>query len=188
MQTRGYEESPIIQDISRAVSQWIPESIDSLFSSPQNSLTGVFSRDSDKLYLYRVYNVGGENLMQSWFEWKLPGKIQHCTVDNDTMWVVVLNGTDTVLLRASISKSTTEDIVVTNDGLQVNPHMDMFIHANNGLATNDGNYKTVEYDSSTVGQEFSKCYIPYSNISALNPVILVKGSGVTESGLQLILQ
>lgn len=185
MQTRGYEESPIIQDISRAVSQWIPETIDSLFSSPQNSLTGVFGTDSDRLYLYRVYKVGEEQLMQSWFEWKLPGKIQHCTVDNDAMWLVVLNGTDTVLLKASISKSTTEDIVVTNDGLQVNPHMDMFIHANNGLATSDGNYKTVEYDSTTVGQEFSKCYIPYSDISTLNPVILVKGSGVTESGFTI---
>ena len=52
MQTRGYEESPVIQDISRAVSQWIPETIDSIFSSPQNSLTGVFGTDSDRLYLY----------------------------------------------------------------------------------------------------------------------------------------
>ena len=130
MQTRGYEESPIIQDISRAVSQWIPESIDNIFASPQNSLTGVYGKDSDKLYLYRVYAIGKEELMQSWFEWKLPGKIQHCTIDNDNMWTVILDSNDnTVLLKSSISKSTTEDIIVTKDGLQVNPHMDMFTPA-----------------------------------------------------------
>ena len=303
MQTRGYEESPIIQDISRAVSQWIPETIDSLFSSPQNSLTGLFSRDSDRLYLYRVYNVGEEQLMQSWFEWKLPGKIQYCTVDNDTMWVVVLSGSNTLLLKASISKSTAEDIVVTNDGLQVNPHMDMFNPASsvkcrevksitidnnnnsgytvpptvtieapsdldgvtatatavwNGTSvtgvtfTNIGNgYRTVPavtigeqwltatpyevqaqvfngdhvYQSQTgtagtpvtsgatppthvtVGtvvsdgaidwecmgerakatatietKDESRCYLPYPDLTELNPVILIKGSGVTESG------
>ena len=129
MQTRGYEESPIIQDISRAVSQWIPETIDNIFSSPQNSLTGVFSKELDTLYLYRVYNVGKEQLMQAWFEWKLPGKLQHVTVDNDTMWIVVLNNNKIILLKASVSKSTTEDVIVTNDGLQVNPHMDMFTPA-----------------------------------------------------------
>ena len=305
MQTRGYEESPIIQDISRAVSQWIPESIDTLFSSPQNSLTGVFSRQSDRLYLYRVYNVGEEQLMQSWFEWKLPGKIQYCTIDNDTMWLIVLDGTNTILLKASISKSTAEDIVVTSDGQQVNPHMDLFHNASsvkcrevkaitvdnplfntgytvpptvtveapsdpdgvtatatavwNGTSvtgitiTNEGNgYRTAP--AVTIGEQWltatpyevqaqvfngdhvyqsltgtagnpvisgttppthtsgqasdgvidwdykgiraaataeidsvdhSRCYLPYPDITDLNPVILIKGSGVTESGFTI---
>jgi len=303
MQTRGYEESPIIQDISRQVSQWIPETIDTLFSSPQNSLTGVFSRQSDRLYLYRVYNVGEEQLMQSWFEWKLPGKIQYCTIDNDTMWLIVLDGTTTILLKASISKSTAEDIVVTNDGQQVNPHMDLFHNASsvkcrevksitidnsnnmgytvpptvtieapsdpdgvtatattvwNGTSvtgitiTNEGNgYRTVP--AVTIGEQWltattyqaqaqvfngdhvyqagvgapgtsgstppthttvgspvsdgniewtcmgerakataeidsvdhSRCYLPYNDITDLNPVILIKGSGVTESGFTI---
>ncbi len=45
------------------------------------------------------------------------------------MWVVVLNGDTTTLLKASVSKSTAEDVIVTDDGLQVNPHMDMFTPA-----------------------------------------------------------
>ena len=164
MQTRGYEESPIIQDISRAVTQWIPEAIDSMLSSPQNSLTGVYGKTLDKLYLYRVYAIGKEELMQSWFEWKLPGKIQYCIIDNDTMWTVVLNDTRTILLKSSISKSTTEDVIVTDSGLQVNPHMDMF------NAASSVRYKDVKEIISVGASQAQPGYtsIPPVSISAPN--------------------
>ena len=174
MQTRGFEESPIIQDISRAVSQWIPEEVDSLLSSPQNSITGVYGKESNNLYLYRVYAVGKEQMMQSWFRWELPGNIQHCTIDNDVMWTVVESGTNYILLKSSISKSTSEDILVTDDGTQVNPHMDMFAYP-----TAAGKVTLVNDNKDT------RIEIPYDDMASLTPVLLIKGSGVTDSGFTI---
>ncbi len=174
MQTRGYEESPIIQDISMVVSQWIPEEIDSLLSSPQNSITGVYGKNSKNLYLYRVYSAGQEQMMQSWFRWEMPGNIQHCTIDNDIMWTVVESGGNFILLKSSISKSTSEDILVTNSGTQVNPHMDMFAYPEAA-----GKVTLVNNDKDT------QIEIPYDDIPSLTPVILIKGSGVTDSGFTI---
>ena len=180
MQTRGFEENPVIQDISRAVAEWIPAEVDNLFSSPQNSITGTYSSGDKFIYMYRVYNVGAEQVMQAWFKWEMPGNVQFCHIDNDVMWIVVANGTNYVLLKANISKSTTDDIIKTDDGQQVNPHMDMYTAATNGLS--GGSEKKVVYDSTN---DLSKCYIPYTDITTLNPVILIKGTGVTDSGFTL---
>ena len=54
--------------------------------------------------------------------------------------------------------------------------MDLYTPATNGSG------KTVEYDSTN---DFSKCYIPYTDITTLNPVILIKGTGVTDSGFTI---
>ena len=180
MQTRGLEQTPIIQDISRAVSEWIPQEIDNLFSSPQNSLTGVYSSNDKFIYMYRIYTLGEEQVMQAWFKWELPGKVQFCYVDNDVMWIVIENGTNYTLLKANISKSTTDSVITTSDGQQVNPHMDMFTPATNGAA--GSNEKTVVYDAT---DNLSKCYIPYTDLTQLTPVILIKGTGVTESGFTI---
>ncbi len=94
MQTRGFEENPVIQDISRAVAEWIPAEVDNLFSSPQNSITGTYSSGDKFIYMYRVYNVGAEQVMQAWFKWEMPGNVQFCHIDNDVMWIVVANGTN----------------------------------------------------------------------------------------------
>jgi len=174
MQTKGYEENPIIQDISRVVSQWIPENIDSLISSPQNSLTALYSRTNNDLYLYRVYSIGKDQMMQAWFRWEMPGNIQFCTIDNDVMWTVIESGTDYILLKSNISKSTEDDIIETDDGQKINPHMDMFAYP-----TAAGKVTLVNDDKDT------QIEIPYDDLSSLTPVLLIKGSGVTESGLTI---
>jgi len=180
MQTRGLEQNPVIQDISRAVSEWIPDEIDNLFSSPQNSITGVYSSDDKFIYMYRVYTLGQEEVMQAWFKWELPGKVQFCTIDNDIMWLVIENGTTYTLLKVNVSKSTTDDIITTSDGQQVNPHMDMYTAATNGAA--GASEKKVVYDPT---DDLSKCYIPYTDLTDLTPVILIKGTGVTDSGFTI---
>ena len=172
MQTKGFEESPLIQDISRVVSEWIPADIDSLLTSPQNLITAVYGTSIPTIYMYRVYSVGKDELMQAWFKWQMPGNVQHCTVDNDVMWTVVQEGTNYILLKSSISKSTSEDILVTDDGKQINPHMDMFA------------YPTAS-DKVTFANNESKIYLPYTDITSLTPVILIKGSGVTDSGFTI---
>ena len=183
MQTRGSEESPIIVDIGKIVSEWIPDTVSSLTSSPQNSLIAMYGTLDNTMYLYKTYVIGNQVLMQAWFNWDLPGNIQHASIDSDTMWSIVEKSGVYHMVSASLTQTPEETIMTTADGQQINPHMDMYTAATNGAA--GASEKKVIYD--TAG-DFSKCYIPYADLTTLNPVILVAGnatqnfSGVTEFG------
>ncbi len=269
MITRGSDENPMVEDIGKVVSEWIPDTVTSLISSPQNSLIAMYGTLDDTLYLYKTYIVGDRRLMQAWVKWDLPGNIQHVSIDSDTMWSVVEDSGVYHLISASLTQTPEETIMTTADGQQINPHMDMYTAANNGevndittfthnaatetartpntytpdahakgasfkvvvadagsgvggavtvtkltsgsgyvvspvadtitLASDDiggGNNitvtvtavneeKKVVYD---VAEDFSKCYIPYADLTNFNPVILIAGNeeadlaGVTEFG------
>jgi len=189
MQTRGSEESPAIMDIGKIVSEWVPDTVNSLLSSPQNSLIALYGDNrsayegDNKMYIFKTYSVGDKVLMQAWFNWELPGNIQHASIDSDTMWSVVEKSGVYHLISASLTQTPEETIMTTADGQQINPHMDMYTAATNGAA--GSSEKKVVYDSTG---NFSKCYIPYADLTTLNPVILIAGNasqdfaGVTEFG------
>jgi len=189
MQTRGSEESPVVMDIGKIVSEWVPDTINSLLSSPQNSLIALYGDNSSpyvgdkKMYIFKTYSVSDKVLMQSWFNWELPGNIQHASIDSDTMWSVIESNGTYHLISASLTQTPEETIMTTADGQQINPHMDMYTAATNGAS--GVAEKKVVYDPTG---NFSKCYIPYTDLTTLNPVILIAGnatqnfSGVTEFG------
>ena len=176
--TRGNEESPLIQDIGKVVSEWIPESIDSLITSPQNQMIALYGRTDPHVYFYKTHFVGDRNIMQAWFRWKMPANVEFIHIAKDVMWTVVNDGTNKVLLKSNISKSADDDVLQTQDGQYVNPHMDMFSYP-----TAAGKVELVD-DSGTPDTEGenTRIEVPFTHISGLTPVILIKGTGVTESG------
>ena len=127
--TRGSEESPVVDDIGKIISEWIPSTIDTLISSPQNSLIALYGRNSPDIYYHKTHNVGERNLMQSWFKWTMPGDVQFVTIDSDVMWIIIKSGTNHILLKANVSKATDEDVIQTEDGQLINPHMDLYTPA-----------------------------------------------------------
>ena len=99
MGTRGSEESPIVQDISKVVSEWVPDTVTSLLTSPQNFLIALYGTLDDTMYIHKTYTVGERVLMQAWFKWDFPGNIQHAAVDSDTMWTIIEHSGKYVLAR-----------------------------------------------------------------------------------------
>ena len=79
MQTRGLEEPPIVLDLSKVVSDYIPGDI-TLISSPQNSFIAMTEKDTADIYIYRYYNNGEKDLFQAWVKWTMPGDIQDFNV------------------------------------------------------------------------------------------------------------
>ena len=265
-QTRGSEESPVVNDISKVVSEWIPDTVTNLLTSPQNFLIALYGPLDNTMYMHKTYAVGDRIEMQAWFKWDLPGNIQHTAVDSDSMWTVVETNGKYILASASLTQTPEETIMTTADGQQINPHMDMYTAANNGKIndivtatnnaatetartpntytpaahakgasfqvvvadagsgvggavtvtrlTNGSGYAvndTITLASADIGGgtditvtvtavneekkvvydaagDFSKCYIPYADLTTLNPVILIAGNatqdfaGVTEFG------
>jgi len=162
MQTRGQNENPDTLDIGRIVNEWIPANIDTLISSPQNQFLAMSSQSSKKVYFYRTYSNGEEDLFQAWFNWELPGTAQTIVVDSDNMYAVTKQANQYTLIKANLSQSPEQAIIVNNDGQKVNPCVDLYSAAS-----------SVVFDSTN---NLSKCYLPYADISDLTPVIVIAGS------------
>ena len=81
MVTRGQDENPQVLDVGRVVNEWIPAGIDTFIASPQNQFLAMSSQSDNKVYFYRTYNDGKENLVEAWFNWELMGTVQAMAVD-----------------------------------------------------------------------------------------------------------
>ena len=179
MQPQGVGQMPKVVDIGRVVSEYIPATVDGLAASTQNSFIAMWGKTENKIYFYRTYSDGEKDLIQCWFNWECPGNVHYVNIDSDTMYSVVKTGTGGSarynVLSATLTQTPEEAIIVTSTGQQVNPHMDFYAKA-----------VSVAYDSTN---DLSKCRLPYSDIAALDPVIIIAGtptfSGVTESGFTI---
>ena len=266
-QPQGIGQVPRVVDIGRVVSEYIPAKIDSLMASPQNSFIAMYGKNADlagKIYFYRTYSDGEKDLMQTWFNWECPGDVHYVTVDSDTMYSIIKTGSGSDarynLCSATMTQTPEEEIIVTAEGIQVNPHMDFYkvataVTANpvdsitvtaagtsfsgtptvkvlnesgadaapsggvqaTATATVAGNVVTAititnpgsGYDPANLPAvtitggggsgatatasvfDGSFCQVPFSNITTLDPVIVISGNassdwtGTTESGLTI---
>jgi len=177
MQTRGSQENPIVIDISRIVSEWVPDTVENLIASPANSFIALYGPSSPYIWYYRTYNDGQQTLLQAWYRWYMPGNVHNAVVDNDRMYCVVKESGEYILLTASLTQTPEDQILVNSNGQQINPYIDMYAVAS-----------SVTYDATT---KQSKCYLPFNDVSSLSPVLIIKGSGtnnfngVTESGFTI---
>jgi hypothetical protein len=165
MLTRGQDEGPVIMDIGRVVNEWVPATIDTLVASPQNQFLAMSDQTSRYLYFFRTYHDGKETKVEAWYNWKMCGTVQGMAVDSDDMYLVTKQGSQFTLSQASMSQSPTDAIIVNNDGTSVNPCMDLYATAT-----------SVTYDTAN---DFSKCYIPWNNVTGLKPILIIKGAATT---------
>ena len=165
MITRGQNENPQVLDVGRVVNEWVPATIDTMIASPQNQFLAMSSQSSKYVYFFRTYNDGEKNLVEAWFNWLLPGTVKTIAVDTDDMYAVTKQGNQVTLTKASISQSPEDAIIVNTEGTKINPCMDLYATAS-----------SVAYDSTN---RFSKCYIPWNNVTDLTPVLIIKGTTAT---------
>ena len=167
MVTRGQQENPQVLDLSRVVKEWIAPDIDQLISSPQNAMIALASQSSNRVYIFRYYSDGRENLMQAWVSWSMPGTTQFIEIHSDDMYAVTKQGNQFCLTKAALSQSPEQAIIVNNEGQKVNPSIDLYATAS-----------SVVYDSTN---DLTKCYLPYNDVSELTPVMVIKGNTSTGS-------
>jgi len=165
MITRGQDENPQVLDVGRVVNEWIPQTIDTLIASPQNQFIAMSDQDNKEVYFYRTYSDGKETLVQSWFSWELPGTVQSIQIDSDDFLAVTKQGNQFTLSKVSLSQSPEDAVIVNNDGQKINPCIDLYAAPS-----------SVAYDSTN---NFSKCYIPWANVTGLDPILIIKGTTAT---------
>ena len=163
MITRGQQENPQVIDVSRVVKEWISQDVDLMISSPQNSMIALSGQSLNEVFLFRYYNDGERNIMQAWVSWIMPGTVQFLATNSDEMYAVTKQGNQFTLLKAALSQSPEQAIIINNKGEKVNPCVDLYKNIGSS---------SVVFDATN---NRTKCYIPYNDATSLTPIIIIKG-------------
>jgi len=158
MVLRDVEQSPIVVDISKAVLEWIPDTVDGLTTSPPNSIVMLVDRDTSYLYLYRYYNNGKEDLFQAWTKWELPGTIQSAKIINDNVVTVSQHEDEYTIGTLALDEMPSGNVIATSTSFTGNPSLDM---ATRPVSPDGGVTDAVVYDSTN---DITKLYVPFTPI------------------------
>ena len=166
LQLRDVEQPPIVVDISKVVLEWIPETVDGLAVSPQNSVIMLIDKDTSYLYLYRYYNNGEKDLFQAWTKWQLPGTIQDAKILNDSVIIVSQHEDEYTIGNITLDEIPTGDVVATSTGINGNSCLDMATRPVKPHSSVDA----VVYDSTN---DLTKIYVPYTPIDGKKAMMLL---------------
>jgi hypothetical protein len=161
MTTQGQDNSPIVVDIGKVASQYVPKNVDNLVASSQNSFIALTSQEDNTIYIYRFFNDGQKDVMQAWFKWTVPGSIQTMVMVQDQIFVIAKNNGEYNLLGASIAQSATAGMAALGT---VNPRIDMYYSPIYQKQTDP-----ITYDSNT---NLSKIPKPYAHSDAYDPIVI----------------
>jgi hypothetical protein len=174
MYTQGQGDNPLFVDIGKEVTQYIPSSVDALFSNAQNSFIGMYDQSSKKAYFFRKYTEGDEVLMRGWYGWELPGNVQFMATDNDEIFVVTNQGTQLTLLSSQLNTIPTGTQVTSGSIKESNPSFD-FIAEPKATANYSSGKRYINNET--------RIYVPFEIISGLTPIAVQDAaSGSTFSG------
>jgi hypothetical protein len=166
MQLRDVDQGPLVVDISKVVLEWIPESIDSLTVSPQNSIIMLVDNSTSYLYLFRYFNTGEKDLFQAWTKWQLPGSIQTADIINDSVFIISQQEDEYTLGRIILDEIPTGSSVSAATTITGNTCLDM---ATRPVQPAVG-VNAVVYDSTN---EVTKIYVPYTPFRNTKGVMLL---------------
>ena len=158
LQLREIEQSPLVVDISKVVLEWIPETVDALTVSPQNSVVMLTDTQSSYIYLYRFYNNGEKDLFQAWVKWQLPGTIQAADIIDDDVTVVSQHEDEYTIGKVTLDEIPTGDVVATSTSMTGSPCLDMATRPVKPHAS----VEAVVYDETN---DITKIYVPYTPIN-----------------------
>ena len=166
LQLREIEESPAVVDISKTVLEWIPDTVDSLSVSPQNSVIMMSDRDGSYIYLYRFYNNGEEDLFQAWTKWQLPTTLQAVEIIDDDVVIVSQHEDQYTVGKIILDQIPTGDVVANSTNTTGNSCLDMATRPVKPHASVDA----VVYDSAN---DLTKIYVPYVPIDEKQATMLL---------------
>lgn len=166
MSLRDVEQTPIVVDISKAVLEWIPDTVDDLTVSPPNSVVMLVDRDTPNLYLYRYYNNGKEDLFQAWTRWKLPSDIQAARILDDEAIIVGQHGDEYTLGSIALDELPSGKALATAASYTGNVALDMTTRP----VSPAGGVNAVVYDSTN---DITKLYVPFTPMANKDAVMLL---------------
>jgi hypothetical protein len=126
MEMLGNELSPYVNDISKVVPEYIPNTINLTTGSGQSTLLALGSNTSRDVYLFSFYSNGRERLTQAWFQWQLSGLLQYHTIENDVYWYVTKQEGSYVIQRLNLIQSPSASTLQVTSTARCDPKLDLW--------------------------------------------------------------
>ena len=141
------EGEPQVIEQSAIVSRLFESDLKTISNSRENSLI-LFSEDNaSTIYGYRYFDQITERKLASWFKWTLPGTIKYHSILDDSLFVVLENGSARELLKFSI-KMDAETLQLADNRV----HMDYLMK----IPTLTSGNPTVTYNATTDKSTFAR--------------------------------
>lgn len=126
METLGTDSSPYINDISKIVPEWIPNTVDLVTGSGQSSLLALGSSSSREVFLFQFLSDGQKRLKEGWFQWRMSGTVQYHAIENDVYWVVTKQQSSYTIQSVNLIQSPATSTLQITDGSRVDPRLDLW--------------------------------------------------------------
>jgi hypothetical protein len=126
MQLQGEDDPPGINEVSKVVSEWIPETIDRMVSSAQNSLMLLTYKASKEVYALRYYTENEERQIEAWTKWRMPGNVVHVDIYEDVVFMITEQADRYWFQTIDLVQSPTTPQLVNPDGFKADPRLDMW--------------------------------------------------------------
>lgn len=122
-------EAKIIEQ-SKIVSSLLPDTIDQIISTKDNSALFLGTTGSNEVWVFRYFETGEKRIQGAWFRWELTGTLLQHFFLYDGYYVVLKNtesisGEDVVTIqRFDLKKQEWSSIVENVDSYEFNVHLD----------------------------------------------------------------
>jgi hypothetical protein len=122
----GGNGKPAHIELTRFIPTYIPAAVLDMQVSQSAGTMAIFSKQElSSLYLYRWFNLTGEQRIAGWFRWMLPGTIEFFTFDHDILFVVTKHGSNYVLSKMSLLTDTPSESLLF-EGQYLDVRLDLF--------------------------------------------------------------
>ena len=125
------EGEPEVVEQSKVVANLFNKDLRLISVSRENSVIFFSEKNKTTLYGYRYFSSPEKRIQNAWFTWELSGNIQHHTVLDDSLFVVIRNGSKDVLQKFdikvhddSLTVTDDQDTTDTTDDIEYRIHLD----------------------------------------------------------------
>lgn len=122
-------EAEIVEQ-SKIISSLLPDTIDQIVSTKDNSAIFLGTTGSNEVWVYRYFETGEKRIQGAWFRWELTGTLLHHFFLSDGYYAVLKN-TESIaskevvtIQRFDLKKQEWSSIVENADSYEFNVHLD----------------------------------------------------------------
>ena len=113
-------------ELTNNVSELIPSTVNSFICSPALSLLSFGEEGSDTIYQYRFYQPGKDRLANTWYKWKLTGKLLEQFFDETTFFSVCYDGIKVFVQSYDLTQSSEQGFLTLPTGEKTDVCLDLF--------------------------------------------------------------
>ena len=122
----GREESPEYIEKTKIVPELLPNSINTVESSPTLSLVSFGETGKDIVYHFNYYVLGDREVTNTWYRWQLPGTLELQFFSDNVFNVVVKSGNNYYALSFDVAQSSSDGVLELDSGTKTDVCLDVW--------------------------------------------------------------